>query len=353
MPLHTPLAGVTIVEFEGLGPAPLAGRILAGMGARVILIARPAARASTPDALRATASDALRDGKTVIELDLKTPAARDAALAHVAAADVLIEGLRPGAMERLGLGPDACGARNPRLVYARMTGWGQQGPLAHSAGHDLNYVALTGLLSLSAPRGAAPMIPPTVIGDAGGALGLAFGIVSALFDVRGGGPGRVVDGAIVDIAAMLGTLALWGRARGHVDAPEPALFVDAPFYAVYRCADGEQITVGALEPAFYAILLDRLGLADVDPAAQYERAAWPALRARFAALFASEPAAHWRARLEGSDACFAPVLSLADAARHPHNVAREIYRERADGALDVRVAPRFQPLRDGEDHGGA
>lgn len=348
MPLHAPLAGVTVVEFEGLGPAPLAGRILAGMGAQVTLIARPAARASAPEVLRGRDDDPLRDGKTVIELDLKTPAARDAALARAAAADALIEGLRPGAMERLGLGPDACGALNPRLVYARMTGWGQHGPLAHCAGHDLNYVALTGLLSLSASRGAAPMIPPTVVGDAGGALGLAFGIVSALLDVRAGGPGRVVDGAIVDITAMLGTLALWARARGQLDTPGPGLFLDAPFYAVYRCADGEQITVGALEPAFYAVLLDRLGLADVDPAAQYARDAWPALKTRFAALFATAPAAHWRARLEGSDACFAPVLSVADAAGHPHNVARAIYRERGDGMLDVRVAPRFLPLREGD-----
>ncbi|WP_323118965.1 CaiB/BaiF CoA transferase family protein [Burkholderia alba] len=353
MPLQAPLAGVHIVEFEGLGPGPLAGWILAGMGARVTLVTRPAGRSSAPDALRSADGDLLRQGKEPVELDLKTPAGRDAALALVARADVLIEGNRPGVMERLGLGPADCGARHPRLVYARMTGWGQHGPLAQSAGHDLNYVALTGLLSLSALRGERPMIPPTVVGDAGGALGLAFGIVCALFDARSSGVGRVVDGAIVDVVAMLGMLALWARAGGQLDTPAPSLFHDAPFYAVYRCADGEHVTVGALEPPFYALLLERLGLADVDPAAQYDRAAWPALRARFTALFETEPAAHWRARLEGTDACFAPVLGVADAARHPHNVARGIYREDADGTVRARVAPRFLPLREGDRHDDA
>lgn len=344
MPLQTPLAGVTIVEFEGLGPGPLAGWILAGMGAQVTLVTRPAARASAPDALRGRDGDLLRDGKRIVALDLKDPAARNEALALVARADALIEGNRPGVMERLGLGPDVCGALNPRLVYARMTGWGQDGPLASHAGHDLNYVALTGLLSLSAQRGEQPMLPPTVVGDAGGALGLAFGIVCALFDARSSGAGRVVDGAIVDIVSMLGSLAFWARANGQLDTDAPSLFHDAPFYGIYRCANGEYITVCALEPVFYAELLERVGLTDVDAAAQYERAAWPGLKARFAALFASEPAAHWRARLEGTDACFAPVLTIAEAARHPHNVARGIFLERDGGALQARVAPRFLPL---------
>ncbi|MGS0894861.1 CaiB/BaiF CoA transferase family protein [Burkholderia stagnalis] len=344
MSLHTPLAGVHVVEFEGLGPGPLAGWMLAGMGARITLIARPAGRSSAPDALRGRDGDLLREGKTIVELDLKTLDGRDAALALIARADALIEGLRPGVMERLGLGPDDCARRNPALVYGRMTGWGQHGPLAAAAGHDLNYVALTGLLSLSAPRDGRPGLPPTVVGDAGGALGLAFGIVCALFDVRGGGSGRVVDGAIVDIVSMLGTLALWARANGQLDGARPSLFHDAPFYDVYRCADGECVTIGALEPPFYALLIERLGLTDVDPASQYDRARWPVLKARFAGVFAQQPSAHWRALLEGTDACFAPVLSLADAARHPHNAARGIYRTDGNGNLRARMAPRFLPL---------
>ena len=347
MPLDAPLKGVHIVEFEGLGPGPLAGRILAGMGAQVTLIARPAGRTSAPDALQARDGDVLRDGKTIVPLDLKSPAGHDEALALIARADALIEGLRPGVMERLGLGPADCGRHNPRLVYGRMTGWGQAGPLAAAAGHDLNYVALTGLLSLAAPCDGRPGLPPTVVGDAGGALGLAFGIVCALFDVRAGGPGRVVDGAIVDIVAMLGTLALWARANGQLDGGQPSLFHDAPFYDVYRCADGECVTIGALEPPFYALLVERLGLTDVDPASQYDRARWPALKARFAEVFARQPSAHWRALLEGTDACFAPVLSVAEAAKHPHNVARGIYETDAQGVVRARVAPRFLPLTDG------
>ncbi|EEE04145.1 CoA transferase [Burkholderia multivorans] len=346
MSLDAPLSGVHVVEFEGLGPGPLAGWMLAGMGARITLVARPAGRSSAPDALRSRDGDLLREGKTIVELDLKSAAGRDAALDLVAHADALIEGLRPGAMERVGLGPDACARRNPKLVYARMTGWGQHGPLASAAGHDLNYVALTGMLSLSAPRDGRPGLPPTVVGDAGGALGLAFGIACALFDVRAGGPGRVVDGAIVDIVSMLGTLALWARASGQLDGAQPSLFHDAPFYDVYRCADGEWVTIGALEPPFYALLIERLGLADVDPASQYDRTRWPALKARFAEVFAQHPSAHWRKLLEGTDACFAPVLSVADAANHPHNVARGVYRTDRDGNLRARVAPRFMPLND-------
>jgi alpha-methylacyl-CoA racemase len=345
MSLGVPLSGVHIVEFEGLGPGPLAAWMLAGMGARITLITRPAGRTSAPDALQARDGDLLREGKTIVELDLKTAAGRDAALALIAQADALIEGLRPGVMERLGLGPDDCARANPKLVYGRMTGWGQDGPLASAAGHDLNYVALTGLLSLSAPCDGRPGVPPTVVGDAGGALGLAFGIVCALFDVRGGGPGRVVDGAIVDIVSMLGSLALWARANGQLDGVQPSLFHDAPFYDVYRCADGEHVTIGALEPPFYALLVERLGLTDLDPAAQYDRARWPALKARFADVFAQQPSAHWRALLEGTDACFAPVLSVTGAAEHPHNAARGIYRTDANGNIRARVAPRFMPLK--------
>lgn len=338
-----PLTGVRIVEFEGIGPGPLAGRMLADMGAEVTVIARPQKGAVT-EQLGGASDNPLRRGKTVVLLDLKQAAAVAQAVTIVASADALIEGNRPGVMERLGLGPADCGARNPKLVYGRMTGWGQSGPLAQAAGHDLNYVALTGLLSLSAHRGERPIVPPTVVGDAGGALGLAFGIACALLEARTSGRGRVVDGAIVDVLAMLGTIAQWVRASGRIDGPELSPFHDSPFYDVYACADGGFITLGALEPQFYALLLDKLGLADVDPAAQYDKAAWPALKARLTVLFASRSRAHWCALLEGSDACFAPVLSIAEAALHPHNVARGIYSAGAGDAVEVTGAPRFLPL---------
>ncbi|OYU99689.1 MAG: CoA transferase, partial [Burkholderiales bacterium PBB5] len=220
----------------------------------------------------------------------------------------------------------------------------QTGPLAQAAGHDLNYVALTGLLSLSAHRGQRPIVPPTVVGDAAGALGLAFGIVCALLDARGSGQGRVVDGAIVDVVAMLGGIAHLLRAAGQIDGRAPSPFHDAPFYEVYGCADGGFITVGALEPQFHALLLTTLGLADVDPATQYDSATWPALKQRLTALFASQPRAHWCALLEGSDVCFAPVLTLAEAADHPHNQARGTFRRDPSGALRATAAPRFAPL---------
>jgi alpha-methylacyl-CoA racemase len=245
-------------------------------------------------------------------------------------------------MERLGLGPADCARRNPRLVYGRMTGWGQDGPLAQAAGHDLNYLALSGVLSLAARDGQAPIAPPTVLGDGGGALGLAFGVVSAVFAAGRTGKGCVIDCSIIDIAASLGGIALAARAAGMLDAPSP--FHDSPFYDVYACADGRHVSVGALEPQFYAVLLDKLGLADVDPKAQYDRAAWPALKARLGALFMSETSAHWRALLEGSDACFAPMLTLAEAAAHPHMKARGLYKNGAEGELEPTAAPRFLPL---------
>ena len=338
-----PLTGMRVVEFEGLGPGPLAGRMLADMGADVTVLARPQ-QGAVAERLGGAQDNPLRRGKTLVSLDLKQPGAIATAMDFVAAADVLLEGNRPGVMERLGLGPADCAARNPRLVYARMTGWGQSGPLAQAAGHDLNYVALSGLLSLSAHRGERPIVPPTVLGDAGGALGLAFGIVCAVLEARTSGQGRVVDGAIVDVLGMLGGIAQWVRSSGQIDGPGPSPFHDSPFYDVYVCADGGFITLGALEPQFYVLLLVKLQLTDVDPKAQYDMAAWPALKARFTALFASQPRAHWCALLEGSDVCFAPVLSMTEAAVHPHNVARGTYSPGPDGGQQVAGAPRFLPL---------
>jgi alpha-methylacyl-CoA racemase len=338
-----PLDGVIVVEFEGLGPGPLAGRMLADMGAQVTVIVRPGTGA-VAEKLAGSGDSPLRRGKQIVVLDLKQPEDRVRAMALVAQADALIEGNRPGAMERLGLGPADCAPANPRLVYGRMTGWGQQGPLAAAAGHDLNYVALTGLLSLSAHRGERPIVPPTVLGDAAGALGLAFGIVCAILESRRSGSGRVVDGAIVDVVAMLGGIAQWVRANGQLDGADASPFHDSPFYDVYACADGRFITIGALEPQFYALLLRKVGLTDVDPAAQYDKPGWPALKQRMTTLFASQTRAHWCELLEGTDVCFAPVLGIAEAMRHPHMVDRGIYAMGAHGAVVPQPAPRFLPL---------
>lgn len=338
-----PLQGIRIVEFEGIGPGPLAGRMLADMGAEVVVVARRQ-RVAVDEQLGGAKASPLRRGKAIVPLDLKQPGDLAQAMDLVASAAGLIEGNRPGVMERLGLGPADCALRNPALVYGRMTGWGQSGPLAQAAGHDLNYVALTGMLSLAARPGQTPMIPPTVVGDAGGALGLAFGMVCAMLDARATGRGRVVDGAIVDMVAMLGSIALWVRNNGQLDGPAPSPFHQSPFYDVYECADGGFITIGALEPQFYALLLQKLGMTDVDPATQYDAGSWPALKQRFKTLFRSQPRAHWDALLGGTDVCYAPVLSIAEAAAHPHNAARGLFVQNGDGTLDVAGAPRFVPL---------
>jgi alpha-methylacyl-CoA racemase len=338
-----PLAGLKVIEFEGIGPGPLAGRMLADHGAEVVAVVRPD-KAPIGDPDRPLTEGPLRRGKRIVPLNLKRPEAVAEALALIETADAVIEGNRPGVMERLGLGPTDCARRNPRLVYGRMTGWGQDGPLSQAAGHDLNYLALSGVLSLAARDGEAPIAPPTVLGDGGGALGLAFGIVAAVFAASRSGKGCVIDCSIVDVAASLGGIALAARAAGMLDASSPSPFHASPFYDVYACADGQYVTVGALEPQFYALMLDKLGLAEVDPKAQYDRTAWPTLKARLRALFLSQPSRHWRALLEGSDVCFAPVLGLAEAAAHPHNAARGVYERGPDGELDAIGAPRFLPL---------
>jgi alpha-methylacyl-CoA racemase len=337
-----PLHGVRVLEFEGLGPGPMASMILAQQGADVIVVRRTQ-RLAVKAALGASSADEdiIERGKRALSIDLKRREGVDLALRLVEQTDVLIEGNRPGVMERLGLGPDVCLARNPRLVYGRMTGWGQHGPLAAAAGHDLNYVALTGLLSVSARPGDRPIVPPTVIGDAGGALGLAFGVVAALLEARSSGRGQVIDAAIVDIVAMLGALVHSTKAGGQIASGRPSPFHDSPFYDVYRCADGRDITLGALEPQFYALLLDKLGLSDVDPRTQYDTAAWPGLKARSAAVIASRTQADWCRLLEGSDVCFAPVLDIDEATRHPHVAARQSLVQTPGGAVCATPAPRF------------
>lgn len=342
--MNAPLHGIHIVEFEGIGPGPLCGRILAGMGASITLIARP-----TKGAIQAQFGGELEDewhrGKQRLPFDLKNEQDRAQVFEMVCSADALIEGNRPGVMERLGFGPAEFAERNPKLVYGRMTGWGQTGPLAQSAGHDLNYVALTGMLALSAHRGETPILPPTLAGDASGALGLALGIACALFDAQRSGKGRVVDAAIVDIVAMLGGIAQWISASGQLGGERPSAFHDSPFYDTYRCVDGKFITIGPLEPQFYALLLAKLGLDDVDPAKQYDTSTWPALKQRFREIFAARTRDAWCALLEGSDVCFAPVLSLTEAAQHPHNVARGNFSSPKPGAFFGSPAPRFTDLK--------
>ena len=339
-----PLLGVRVVEFEGIGPGPLGSRMLVDMGAEVTVIARPGPGAINSRLGNREGDNPLRRGKTLVELNLKEAEDLAQARAIVSASDVLIEGNRPGVMERLGLGPAVCAEWNPRLIYARMTGWGQDGPLAHAAGHDVNYVALSGALSLSARPGERPIIPPTVLGDAGGALGMCFGIACALLQARQTGQGCVVDAAISDVMASLGGLAQWVVASGGLGGPKPSAFHDSPFYDVYTCSDGLHISLGALEPQFYALLLQKLGWDDVDPKDQYDTQQWPQWKARLSAQIASQPRAHWEALFEGSDVCFGSVLTMAEAAEHPHNVARGNFMRDSLGGIQTRAAPRFLPL---------
>ncbi|WIE48441.1 CaiB/BaiF CoA-transferase family protein [Pseudomonas sp. GM17] len=334
-----PLAGLKIVEFEGIGPGPLAGMLLADMGAEVTVVARKGGVALAKQLGGDVGLDILQRGKHRMVIDLKQPEGVALALDLLAQADALIEGNRPGVMERLGLGPEQCLAKNPRLIYGRLTGWGQDGPLAQTAGHDLNYLALTGLLGLTGGRSVPPRPPATLAGDAIGALGMAFGIVSAVFEARNSGKGQVVDTAIVDMVAVLGSIAHFIHAAGQIGGPRPSAFYDSPFYDLFQCADGEWISLAPLEPQFYAELVGRLELADVLPAAQYDLVHWPALKERLTLLFGSQPRAHWCALLEGSDACFAPVLSPSEAAVHPHNVARGIFQ--VEPVIQANPAPRF------------
>jgi len=335
-----PLQGLRVVEFAGIGPGPMAGMLLADMGADVVLIERPRAPTTTPTLLDPGPYTLTHRGKRSVALDLKHADGLAAAAGLVARAEVLIEGFRPGVMERLGLGPEVCLARNPRLVYARMTGWGQTGPLAQRAGHDLNYAALCGALDLGRYAGEGrPWMPPTLLGDmGGGAMPLAFGIVCGVLEARRSGRGQVVDAAICDGTAVLASLLRGVRAAD----PRAACVLDgsAPFYNVYQCADAAWISVGALEPQFYAELLACLELRDVDPAAQMDQTQWPALRARFAAVFATRTQAQWCAVFDGSDACFAPVLTLEAADGHAHAQARAA-TVAVDGVRQAAPTPRF------------
>jgi len=341
------LSGLRVVEIAGLGPAPFCGMLLADMGADVVLVERGTGRAADPLSLGKNAI--VNRGKRSLVLDLKDPAAVDALLRLVDGADALIEGMRPGVMERLGLGPDTCLARNPRLVYGRMTGWGQDGPLAQAAGHDINYIALSGALWFSGAPDEAPMAPPTLVGDlGGGALYLAVGVLAGLLCARQTGVGQVIDAAIVDGSANLMNLLLSLHAAGQQPLERGRGLLDGPhWYGSYVCADGLFVSVGALEPQFNALLFAKLGLADdADFRNPYDPRHWLRLRERLATLFATQPRAHWVALLEGSDACFAPVLTPREALAHPHLAARAVYAER-DGVLQAAPAPRFSATPSG------
>jgi alpha-methylacyl-CoA racemase len=332
-----PLAGLRVVELAGIGPGPFAAMLLADLGAEVVRVERPDGGSSIPPE-----RDVLLRGRRSVILDLRRPEGTRAALDLVSRADVFIEGYRPGVAERLGLGPDACLARNPRLVYGRMTGWGQQGPLAHSAGHDISYLAITGALHAIGKRGQAPAIPLNLVGDfAGGSLYLVIGVLAAVLEARQSGHGQVVDAAIVDGAASLTAMMHGLAAIGQWRDERGVNMLDGglPWYDVYETADGEYMAVGPLEPKFYAEFARLLGLEGAE-AERGDPAAWPGLRDRISAAFAARTRAEWTAVFEGTEACVAPVLGLTEAPRHPHNAARGVFTE-VDGVTQPAPAPRF------------
>lgn len=321
----------------GLGPAPFCAMLFADMGAHVVRIARPGAAA-------ARSTDVLARGRPTLEVDLRAPGGAATVLELAASADVLIEGFRPGVMERLGLGPDVCLAVRPQLVYGRMTGWGQDGPLAHSAGHDINYIALSGALHAMGSRDRPPSPPLNLVGDfGGGAMVLAFGLVAALLESRSSGQGQVVDAAMTDGAALLSAMiyGMHGAGRWSLEREDNMLDGAAPYYCTYECADGKYLAVGAIEPPFYALMMELCAVDDpLLRGQQNERSEWAVMRSRLATLFRSRTREEWCGLLEGTDACVTPVLDWEEAPRHPHNVARATFVE-LDGIVQPGAVPRF------------
>jgi alpha-methylacyl-CoA racemase len=332
-----PLAGITVIELAGIGPGPFCGMMLADMGADVIRVDRAGSvQGGDPDRPPA---DLLARGRRSVGVDLKSPDGVEV----VERADALIEGFRPGVTERLGLGPDECLARNPRLVYGRMTGWGQDGPYASTAGHDINYISLAGALDPIGRRGEAPVPPLNLVGDfGGGGLLLAFGIVAGLLEARASGQGQVIDAAMVDGAAALMTMTHSLRAMGIWNDERGTNMLDtgAHFYDVYETADGGYVSVGSIEPQFYAELLRLTGLEGEDLPWQHDRAQWPALKERLAGIFRTKTRDEWCEIMEGTDVCFAPVLTIPEAVAHPHNVHRGTFVDVA-GIPQPGPAPRF------------
>lgn len=335
-----PLDGLTVLELAGLGPGPFAGMMLADMGADVIRIDR-VAPATEPPAHRRV--DVVLRGRRSLTLDLRSPRGADIFLDLVATADVVIEGFRPGVVERLGIGPDECCAVNERIVYGRVTGWGQDGPLAQRAGHDITYAALSGALHAIGPRGGPPVVPLNIVGDyAGGAMMLVTGILGALVERGVSGRGQVVDAAMVDGAATMMSLFMGAHARGEwtVDRGTNRLDGGAPYYRVYECADGRHVAVGALERKFYVLLMDLLGREAQPENVRTAREGWEAESEQLAVVFAQKPLQDWSDLFEGTDACVAPILSMEEAPAHPHNLARGVFVD-VHGLVQPAPAPRF------------
>ncbi len=330
------LEGVTIIEMEGIGPGPFCGMMLADHGARVIRVARQGAR-------DVEGKDVLGRNRVRVEADLKSEEGIAKVCELVQAADGLIEGFRPGVMERLGLGPDVLHGINPKLVYGRMTGWGQFGPLSQAAGHDINYISISGNLHGYGRPNEKPTPPTNAIGDfAGGGMMLAFGMVAGILNARSTGKGQVIDCAMTDGAAVIHAMQ-WGfRGAGAWEDTRGVNMLDtaAHFYDTYECADGTFVSIGSIEPQFYALLREKAGLTDPAFDAQMDKSAWPSLKNKLTAVFKSKTRAEWCALMEGTDICFAPVLSMADALKHPHNVERGTFVN-LDGVDQPAPAPRF------------
>ena len=337
-----PLAGITVLEIAGIGPGPFCGMMLADMGADVIRIDR-AASVKERDPGKPPL-DVLARGRRSVGVDLKSPLGVETVLEMVEKADVLIEGFRPGVMERLGLGPEVCLERNPRLIFGRMTGWGQEGPMAQAAGHDINYIALAGALEPIGRAGQNPVPPLNLVGDfGGGGMLLAFGVACALVERASSGQGQVIDAAMVDGASTLmgffhGMKAMGGHGPGGRGTN--ILDTGAHFYDTYETSDGKYVSIGSIEPQFYAELLEKLGLADEDLPHQMDKSGWPALKERFEALFKTRTREEWCELMEGTDICFAPVLSMDEAPLHPHIQHRETFAE-FHGVTQPNPSPRF------------
>ncbi|HEY2257604.1 MAG TPA: CaiB/BaiF CoA-transferase family protein [Variovorax sp.] len=331
-----PLAGLRVVEFAGIGPGPFACMLLSDMGADVVSIERPTKKLGDRHNITGR-------GRSVVLADLKSPQARDPIWQLLAHADVLVEGFRPGVMERLGFGPEAVAERNPRLVYGRMTGWGQHGPLAQAAGHDINYISITGALHAIGAAGGPPVPPLNLVGDyGGGSLYLIVGILAALHEAERSGRGQVVDAAMSDGVISLMSNFVAHSLRGVMKEERGSNLLDggAPWYGVFETAEGQHVSIGSIEPQFFADICERLGVAPALRDVQPDRARWPALRAEFERIFRTRTRAEWVALLEGTDVCFAPVLALSEAPGHPHNAARRAFVD-VEGIAHPAPAPRF------------
>ncbi|MEQ9642898.1 MAG: CaiB/BaiF CoA-transferase family protein [Alphaproteobacteria bacterium] len=336
-----PLAGIKVVEIAGIGPGPFCSMLLADMGADVLRVDRTA-----PSGLGIASEpkyDVLTRGRRSVSIDLKQPAGVETVLRLADGADALIEGFRPGVAERLGIGPEVCQARNPKLVYGRMTGWGQDGPIAQSAGHDINYIALAGALAAIGRPGGPPSPPLNLVGDfGGGAMFLAFGLLAALIEAGKSGQGQVVDVSMVEGAAYLATPMFGMLARGYWSNERGTNILDsgAHFYDAYECKDGNAISIGSIEPKFYAELLEKTGLEGEELPKQMDRAQWPAMKRKLEAVFKTKTRDEWCEIMEGTDICFAPVLNFAEAPKHPHNIARGSFIE-IEGVTQPAPAPKF------------